>query len=162
AFALSHQADDAAKAAGAANLLVFHDGQILARNTDAVGLEQSLKEAGLKGKKAVLVGTGGAARGAVLALDRLGGAETPILGSDAATAKNLADALSPQVKAALHPGALADWRKAADGAALLLNASSAGMGKNPQLELALDALPKTALVCDIVYSPLETPLLKQA
>jgi shikimate dehydrogenase len=56
----------------------------------------------------------------------------------------------------------AEWAKAARGAALVVNATSAGMKGAQSLDIALDALPKSAAVCDIVYNPLETPLLKRA
>jgi shikimate dehydrogenase len=58
-----------------------------------------------------------------------------------------------------------DWDKrndALDGAALLVNTTSQGMVGYPPLDIALDALPKTAMVSDIVYNPLETPLLAVA
>ena len=50
----------------------------------------------------------------------------------------------------------------AGGAALVVNSTSAGMAGNPPLEIDLDALPNSAAVCDIVYNPLETQLLKDA
>ena len=71
AFALAHSCDAAAKAAGAANLLVFHrDGRIEGRNTDTTGLTESVRETmgSLQGGTIVLLGAGGAARGAVLSL----------------------------------------------------------------------------------------------
>ncbi len=162
AFAIAHVADDAARAAGAANLLLFTEKGIEARNTDALGLSQSLKDVALKGKRAVMIGTGGAARGAILALDALGASHVAVLGRNAARANTLCSTLQPQVKITLIPGGFEDWAAQAKDAALLLNASAAGMGSNPGLPLDLAALPATAMVCDIVYSPLETQLLKDA
>ena len=52
--------------------------------------------------------------------------------------------------------------KALEGAALLVNTTSQGMVGNLPLDLSLDALPRTADVCDIIYIPGETPLLKAA
>ncbi len=52
--------------------------------------------------------------------------------------------------------------EALDGASLLVNATNQGMVGEPPLDLSLDRLPKRALVSDIVYVPLETPLLKAA
>jgi shikimate dehydrogenase len=166
AFALADFCDAAAKAAGAVNLLVFHqDGRLEGRNTDAVGLTQSLRENlgdGLKGKSAVLLGAGGAARGAVLALAELGTSTIYILNRHPARAQGLCDALEPLVTAKLFPGGLDYWDDVAGHAALALNTTSAGMkGKDP-LALRLDALPKDAAVCDIVYNPLQTTLLKDA
>jgi shikimate dehydrogenase len=166
AFALADFCDAPARAAGAVNLLIFHpDGRIEGRNTDAVGLRESLREKlgeSLAGKKAVLLGAGGGARGAVLALDALGVTDIHILNRHADRAQNLSNALAPMVKTKLLPGGLDAWDGAAGDAALLVNATSAGMTGKPPLVLALDRLPVTAAVCDIVYNPLETELLANA
>ena len=164
AYAVAHSVDAAAKAAGAVNLLVFRDGKMEGRNTDSLGLAESLREeiGALAGKSVVLLGAGGAARGAILALDMLGAANIHLLNRDSKKAATLAAALAPQVKARIEPGALDDWAKAAAEAALLVNSTSAGMTGNPPLDIDLGALPKAAAVCDIVYSPLQTPLLKDA
>jgi shikimate dehydrogenase len=164
AFALAHKVDDAARAAGAANLLVFREDGIEGRNTDALGLAESLRESigALEGKSVVLLGAGGAARGAILALEMLGAGKIHLLNRDAHRAKTLASSLSRQVRAPVEPGGLGDWRTVAGDAALVVNSTSAGMGAIPPLELDLSLLPKSAAVCDIVYSPLETKLLKDA
>ena len=164
AFAIAHSVDAAAKAAGAVNLLVFRDGRMEGRNTDSRGLAESLREeiGALDGKTVLLLGAGGAARGAILALDMLGAGSIHLLNRDSKKAASLASALTPQVKAKIEPGALADWSKAAGDAALVVNSTSAGMTGNPPLEIDLDALPNSAAVCDIVYNPLETPLLRNA
>jgi shikimate dehydrogenase len=54
------------------------------------------------------------------------------------------------------------WPAATGDAALIVNATSAGMKGVPDLALSLDGLPRDAAVCDIVYNPLETDLLKRA
>ena len=165
AFAIAHRLDVAAKASGAVNQLVFHDnGTIEGMNTDAPGLAASLREAGLSlpGKPVILLGAGGAARAAILALDALGAGEIRILNRDPHRASVLASALSPACRATLVPMALADWRKVAGDAALAINTTSAGMKDTPSPDLALEALPTAAAVCDIVYNPLETGLLKKA
>jgi len=164
AFAIAHRADQAAKSAGAANLLIFHDREIEARNSDSIGLAESLREniGALQGASAVLLGAGGAARGATLALEMLGAGKIHLLNRDSRRAGILAASLAPQVKAAIEPGALGDWSAVASGAALLVNSTSAGMGANPPLDIDLSRLPQSAAVCDIVYNPLETKLLKDA
>jgi shikimate dehydrogenase len=164
AFALAHHTDDAARVAGAANLLIFREREIEARNTDSIGLAESLRETigALDGKTAVLLGAGGAARGAVLALQMLGAGKIHLLNRDAGRARTLAAALAPHVKMTISPGALDDWKNCAGDAALLVNSTSAGMSANPPLDIDLAALPKSAAVCDIVYNPLETKLLKDA
>ena len=165
AFAIAHRVDGAAKAAGAANQLVFHeDGTIEGLNTDAPGLAASLREADvfLSGKPVILLGAGGAARAAVLALNDLGAGEIRILNRDLHRIEVLVSNLSPSSKATLVPMVLADWRKVAGDAGLAINTTSAGMKNTPSLDLELGVLPKDAAVCDIVYNPLETELLKKA
>jgi shikimate dehydrogenase len=163
AFALAHEVDDAARAAGAVNLLRFHEGRILGRNTDAPGLAASLTESlgstFVRGKPAVVLGAGGAARAVVLALSELGAAEIRIVNRDPHRAATLAGTMKPFAKAKLT---VATWPAAADAAALLVNATSAGMNGNAALDISLEALPSEAAVCDIVYNPLETDLLKLA
>jgi shikimate dehydrogenase len=165
AFALTHYCDAPAMAAGAANLLIFHDdGRIEGRNTDMVGLTSSLTESigALTGKNVVLLGAGGAARGAVLALNALAAAKVHILNRHADKAGALARALQPLVKCELAPGGFEDWAAVAGDAGLLINATSAGMKSIAPLALDLAALNPGAAVLDIVYNPLETELLKQA
>jgi shikimate dehydrogenase len=164
AFALAHRNDAAALAAGASNLLVFTENGIEGRNTDSLGLAESLRETigELGGKTVVLLGAGGAARGAILALEMLGAGKIHLLNRDVHRAKTLTSSLAPQVKGHLVPGGLDDWNSVAGDAVLAVNSTSAGMGKNPPLAIDLGALNKSAAVCDIVYSPLETQLLKDA
>ena len=164
AFAIAHRVDTAAKSAGAANLLVFHGREIEARNTDSIGLAESLKEniGTLSGGSVVLLGAGGAARGAILALEMLGAGRIHLLNRDPKRAQTLAASLAREVKAAVEPGSLGDWSKVAAGTVLVVNSTSAGMGTNPPLDIDLSALPKSAAVCDIVYNPLQTKLLKDA
>lgn len=165
AFAIAHRVNAVAKAAGAVNQLIFHeDGTIEGLNTDAPGLAASLHEASvsLVGKPAILLGAGGAARAAVLALAELGASEIRILNRDKHRAEVLVSSLSSSCEADLVPMELTDWRKIAGDAALAINTTGAGMKDTPSLDLHLEALPKTATVCDIVYNPLETGLLKRA
>jgi shikimate dehydrogenase len=92
----------------------------------------------------------------------LGAAKIHLLNRDPHRAKTLAASLAPLVKAEVEPGGLSDWDKVAGDAALIVNSTSAGMGANPPLDIDLAVLPKDAAVCDIVYNPLETKLLKDA
>lgn len=166
AFALAERLDPAARITGAVNLLVFRDDHIEGRNTDVVGLAESLVEVlgreGLRGKSVALTGAGGAARAAVAALDNLGVAEIRLIARNSARTETLCRDLKPSVLAVLQPFAWSDWRAAGAGIALLVNATSAGLRGRPALDLPLDPVPKSAAVCDIVYNPLETPLLAAA
>jgi shikimate dehydrogenase len=166
AFKLAQKHDKAAEICEAVNLLLFRDGGMEGRNTDHVGLRKSLEEAlgehSLRGKNIVLLGAGGAARGALLALDEMGVAQIHILNRHQARADSLAHTLALKVKAMLLPGPMSGWASIAGEAALVVNSSSAGMTGNDPLELDLAPLPRVAAVCDIVYNPLETELLKNA
>ncbi len=165
AFALAHELDASALAAGAVNLLLFRaDGRIEGRNTDAGGLAASLQEAlgknALAGKSAVLLGAGGAARAAVLALADV--RDIRIVTRDVKRGETLARELSAKIKTPLKTFAWDRWSAAAKDASLLVNATSAGMTGAQALDLPLDPLPVNAAVCDLVYNPLETDLLRRA
>lgn len=165
AFALAGKLDDAARTAGAVNLLIFgEDGTLEGRNTDAQGLAESLRAANviLSNAPAILLGAGGAARAAVLALDKIGAGEIRILNRHPDRATALASALAPFVRAKLKPVAWCDWAGAAPDAGIVVNATSAGMKGQPALELSLDPLAADAAVCDLIYNPLETDLLARA
>lgn len=176
AFAIAEEPKMAAKIASAANLLAFGtDGRIHADNTDGFGLQHSLRQElgnSWGGKRVVLLGAGGAARGGVLALNALRVTEIHILNRNAERAEILASNLSTALRAVQEPhhiptpmitgGGMGNWEVAARGAALVVNTTSAGMKGSAPLDLDLTALPKSAAVCDIVYNPLETDLLKRA
>ena len=166
AFALAERCDNAAEIAGAANLLLFGENGIEARNTDAAGLRASLDETlgagALKGRSAVIWGAGGMARAAVCALSDLGVSEIRILNRNPARAENLRAALMARTAAKLVCAGLEDWGRAGRDAGLLVHATSAGMNGAPSLDLPLDVLPGDAAVFDAVYNPLETRLLAQA
>jgi shikimate dehydrogenase len=164
AFALAGSNDDAARLVGATNLLVFGADGTHGFNTDFYGLMESLREniGVLTDKTAILLGAGGAARGAILALDMLGAHTIHLLNRNPDRAEALMIALSPSIDAELVPGGLSDWNDVAFDAALVVNATAAGMGTNPPLAIDLSLLLPDAAVCDIVYHPLETQLLKDA
>ena len=156
-------ADAAAQAAGAANLLIFHgDGRIEGRNTDSVGLAESLREDlgadALKGQVAVLLGAGGAARGAVLALDDAGRGEIRIAQSRSAAApKRWPQRWRRRSRPSWSASTLEDWTKAAADAALVVNATSAGMKGTPPLDIDLDRAaerrPRSATSSTIRWKP---------
>ena len=166
AFKLADTRDKPAQITGAVNLLIFGNDRIEGRNTDHLGLKKSLEESldenALAGKTVVLLGAGGAARAAILALSEIGAAQIHILNRHQARAEILARALALSVKTRLVPGPLAAFASIAGEAALLINCTSAGMTGNEKLPIDLSPLPVAAAVCDIVYNPLETALLKDA
>ena len=162
----------AAMITGAVNLLVFHEnGLTEGKNTDAFGLSASLAESlgehALTGKTAVILGAGGAARAAALAVnDPLKAKPIYVLGRKAIQVERLVAHLmrwtSGKNKTDYRAGMLDDWKDIAKQTDLLINATTAGMGTNDPLDIDLSALNQSAAVCDIVYKPLETPLLKDA
>ena len=166
AFALADRADAAARAAGAANLLVFGDSAIDVRNTDIEGLTASLSESlgadALRGQSVAILGAGGAARGAILALNQLGAREIRVVTRNYTRADAVVAQLRAAVPAQLVSTLWSDWPRAAENITLLLNASGGGLAGAAALEISLDPLPAGAAVCDIVYNPLETRLLKDA
>lgn len=163
--ALPHLADidRPARRIGAVNTIVVRaDGTLAGSNTDAFGFLENLKAGAPDWRPgagpAIMIGAGGAARAVGVALIDAGMPEIRILNRTRARAEALAEQLGGNCRAL-------DWDgrgKALEGAALLVNTSSLGMTGQPPLDLALDALPKAAVVNDIVYVPLETPLLAAA
>lgn len=152
-------ASPAAKAAGAANMLTFSAEGPYADNSDVGGFAAALSDvlkAGERPRRAVVLGAGGAARGIVVALKGLGLEEIAVANRTPDKAARLAADLG---------AATAPWEKRAErlaAADVLVNTTSLGMAGEPSLELSLDLLPETAIVADIVYRPLETPLLAAA
>jgi shikimate dehydrogenase len=152
-----------ARRIGAVNTVrVRADGSLYGWNTDIEGFSQSLAAAlpgwSLAGKPAAVIGAGGAARAVVAALTGLGATEIRLVNRTTARAEELARALGGPIRAL-------PWEhrsRALEGAGLLVNATTLGMAGQPPLEIELAALPRTAPVSDIVYVPLETPLLAAA
>ncbi len=163
ALALADQADQAARSAGAANVLVFgDDGRIDARNTDGIGVIAALAEQApsldLSNASVVVVGAGGAARGAVLALLAAGAPEVLIVNRTVERAEALAASFGPPVRGM----GLDRIEAAVQSAGLLLNATSGGMNDRHHLDLPLQAAPPALVVMDMVYKPLRTSLLRHA
>ncbi|MFL5237326.1 MAG: shikimate dehydrogenase [Rhizomicrobium sp.] len=167
AYAFGDSVDEIARKTGAANLLVFQsDGTIHARNTDVDGMSASLTEEigadRIQDGSVVVLGAGGAARAAVLALDRFGVRQIRILNRDSARATKLATDLGSLVRVELTALPWNEWKTAASLTVLLVNATSGGMAGSEPLDLLPEALPASAAVYDLVYNPLETELVKQA
>lgn len=163
AFALCDRADESAKRAGAANTLVFTPaGEIHGSNTDGFGFIEALK-AGVPGfdarrGPAVVLGAGGSARAVVQALIAAGAPEIRLVNRTPERAERLAAELGGPIRRL----AWADGARCLEGAVLLVNTTMLGMKGQPPLQLDLAALPEGAAVNDIVYVPLETPLLGTA
>jgi shikimate dehydrogenase len=163
ALELADEASAAARAIGAANTIGFDaEGRIFADNTDSYGFTENLCE-GAPGwdpaaGPALVLGAGGAARAVIHALLEAGAPTIRL----ANRSQNKAEALAAHFGPRVEPVAWAGRDGATGGAATIVNTTSLGMTGNPPLQLALDDAPATALVTDIVYAPLETPLLAAA
>ncbi len=152
--------DQVARRIGAVNTVLRVDGNLLGTNTDAYGFITSLREgAGELAPylpRVVVIGAGGAARAALVALKDAGAGSITIVNRTEARAKKLAEEFGAQAMP------WANRASALKGASLLVNTSSLGMQGKEKLDLPLGALPAGALVHDIVYAPLDTALLKEA
>jgi shikimate dehydrogenase len=165
AFALVDVLTPRAKQIGAVNTLAFDaEGRLTGDNTDAPGfiahLDQSLGAdwGERSGGTALVLGAGGAARAIVVGLLERGVGRVRIANRTRARADALV-ALEPERVSTL------DWAElsaALPGTGLLVNTTSLGMAGHGALDLDLTPLPATAAVADIVYVPLETPLLAAA
>lgn len=154
--------DPLARRIGAVNTLVFRDGRIDGSNTDAFGFIENLRRGAPNWRAdagpALVLGAGGAARAVAVALLDAGAPEVRVANRTEVRAEALADALGNALQ-------IVPWNRRAEAltdAALVVNTTSLGMTGQPALDLPLDNLPPTALVTDIVYTPLETDLLARA
>jgi shikimate dehydrogenase len=163
ALTAADRADAAATEIGAANTLWLDArGLLHATNTDAYGFMTHLSAvapAWNKDKRPVVVlGAGGAARAILHGLIEAGAAKILLANRTEERAKALAKGFGPRVSVIYWE----DRNRALGGCGLLVNATSLGMTRKPPLDIDLSALPADAIVADIVYSPLETPLLAAA
>ncbi len=168
AMAYMDELDPLARRMGAMNLVVVGaDGRLTGFNTDGFGFWQSLIDAQpqfrAEAGPVVVLGAGGAARSVVLSLLERGAPRVRLLNRTAEKAQRLAAELGGAgAHGVIDVLPWSEREAALEGCALLVNTTSLGMQDQPALALRLDALPRNALVCDVIYVPLETSLLKQA
>ena len=164
ALGLCVRVSEAARRIGAVNTIVVgEDGALEGSNTDGFGFLEHLRASQPSFRPesgpAVLLGAGGAARAIAVALLDAGVPELRLANRTGARGAALASDLGPRVR-------LVDWADRAAalaGAALLVNSTTLGHdAAKPSLDLDLAQLPRQAVVYDIVYVPLETPLLAAA
>jgi shikimate dehydrogenase len=161
ALALADEASFRARAAEAANVLVFReDGSVLADNTDGLGMLAAFAEQAPgfdpKAGPVVVLGAGGAARGAAAAFVEAGCPQVRIVNRTLGRAQEIAETLGA---VALPLAAAGD---AFEGAIAVVNATSAGLSGAPALEVPLEATPPGVVIMDMVYKPLKTEFLAQA
>jgi shikimate dehydrogenase len=153
---------DDAEVLGAVNCVVPVDGELVGHNTDGPGFMASVLAGGttVEGARCVVLGAGGAARAISLALARSGAAEVAVVNRTTARAEQAVAPLGA-VGRVVDPTEVAGPLAAAD---IVVNATTVGMGTPGPDDLPVDPAPLHAgqLVVDIVYQPLETPLLSAA
>ncbi|MBD9653051.1 shikimate dehydrogenase [Ensifer sp. ENS09] len=158
---LADQPDELSQELGAANTLWVQDGKVHATNTDGRGFVANLDERASgwdKTSTAVILGAGGASRAIIQAVRDRGIKTIHVVNRTVERAQELADRFGPAVEA--HPmGALKD---AMTGAGLFINTTSLGMDGSEAPAIDFGVMASSAIVTDIVYVPLKTPMLAQA
>lgn len=161
AYRLADSPNEVAEELGAANTIWMEEGRLHATNTDGYGFVSNLDERHPgwdKADRAVVFGAGGASRAVVQSLRDRGIGEIHILNRTVERAQELADRFGARVFS--HPqGAL---HEVMQGAGLFVNTTSLGMDGTEAPELDFSPLAENAVVTDIVYVPLITPILQMA
>lgn len=172
-LSLLNKVDKVASRIGAVNTIVKRDDKLVGYNTDTSGFIRALEEDGgfvPGGKRVVLLGAGGAARAVSFALVDAGARSLVILNRSIERGRELALDLKWDLKVSDTEVVALSWKDgmtltALSECDLLVNCTSVGMknsaseGKSP---LSIAMIPKRALVYDVVYNPIETPLIVAA
>jgi shikimate dehydrogenase len=162
AFRLCDCVDPVAEEMGAVNTLWLEDGKLQGTNTDGYGFAANLDErhpGWHKVDRAVVLGAGGASRAVVQALRNRGIREIHVVNRTPVRAQELADRFGSTV----HAHALSALEEVMAGAGLFVNTTSLGMDNaDDPFHVEFSSMKRGALVTDIVYVPLETPILRQA
>jgi shikimate dehydrogenase len=155
-------ADEATQRLGVVNTVFVSGGRVWGTSTDGEGflanLRASLATWSARGQRIVMLGAGGAARAIAGALLDEKCAELVVVNRS----RNRAEDLCRHFAGPIRVAGWDDSAKELAAAALLVNATSLGMTGQPPLVIDLDGLPRHALVADIVYTPLETALIRSA
>jgi shikimate dehydrogenase len=150
------------RALGVANTLWLENGKLHGDNTDVAGflshLDDSISGWDKRTKHAVVLGAGGAARSIVYGLHQRGVEKISIVNRS----RERAEQLVKEIKIESNIASFDQVESLISSADLLVNTTSLGMNGQPPLEIDLKNLKQGAAVCDIVYVPLETDLLRQA
>lgn len=161
-FDLVTPADNSTERLGAVNTVYLRDGKVLGTNTDGEGFLNNLRSAvpglTLANARAVVLGAGGASLAVVNTLLEQGASEVAVANRTRDKAEQLRRRFGNRVT-------VIDWAEATDHlceCSLLVNTTSLGMKGQPELTIDLSRLSRTAIVTDIVYTPLRTKLLSDA
>ncbi|MBX9758368.1 MAG: shikimate dehydrogenase [Beijerinckiaceae bacterium] len=163
AMAIVDDVDETARRIGAISCIaVGPTGKLYGTNNDCYGFIENVLEAqpGFRADvgPVAVIGAGGGARAVVWALAQRGAKEIRLVNRTLARAQRIEAEFGAPVRAI-------PWEERGEALAdvvMVANATSQGMVGMAPLDLPLDRLPKSALVTDIIYTPLETPLLREA
>jgi shikimate dehydrogenase len=162
AYAVADETLPAARAAGAANTLWYEGDRLVAHNTDGIGFVNNVRAVAsslaLDGAVVSVLGAGGSARGISYALLQAGAREIRIFNRT----RDRADALARDLGARVRAFDWGERNSGARGATLLVNTTPLGMAHTDPLDIDVRVLARSCVVADIVYVPLETPLLAAA
>lgn len=163
AFKAADDVTEDARKLGVSNCLFKRQGKLIAHNTDMEGfaapLLKEIHPNSLSQKSVLVIGAGGASRAVIGALLSLGIREICLINRSDDKAIAIVDMVNvPSLYQ--HP-----WERRAEvigRSNLIINASAGGMSGKPALDIKLDNAPDDAFVYDLIYTPMETPLLKAA
>ncbi|MDS7598258.1 shikimate dehydrogenase [Agrobacterium tumefaciens] len=161
AFKLADKPDLLAEELGAANTIWVEDGKLCATNTDGYGFVSNLDDRHPgwdKARSAVVLGAGGGSRAIIQSLRNRGIAEIHVLNRTEERARELADRFGKQVFA--H--SMQALPEVMQGAGLFVNTTSLGMDGTAAPDFDFSPMANGAVVTDIVYVPLKTPILRMA
>ncbi len=165
-MALCDETDELARTIGAVNTVYFENNRLVGTNTDWFGFLANLDAEAPGWDKdpgpAIVLGAGGAARGVVAGLAQRGFSSIRILNRTSDRAQSLATELGTALGVAIHGYGLDRFADFAPETGLVVNTSTIGMHGSRFEHLQMNLLRPKALVADIVYTPLVTPLLADA
>lgn len=166
-FKFLDEVDEHAIDIGAVNTIVNREGRLFGYNTDGAGYVLSLRKETLfrpGGKKAVIIGSGGAARSILYSILGLSPSSVVLVNRTVKRADALAKEFAPRFSAPIETAPLekAVMEKVLVDADLVVNTTSIGMMGKGELDLPLNVLHPKAVVSDIVYRPLKTGFIKAA
>lgn len=162
AFRAAAFREGSAEAVGAANTLWLENGRLCAANTDTYGymtyLTAEAEDWSRRDAPVAILGAGGAARAIIYGFLQAGVSEIRLFNRSAARAEALARDFGPRVK----PMPWEDRSRAATESAVLVNTTAAGLKGEGALEMDFSDFHPDCIISDIVYVPLETPLIREA
>ncbi|MDO8611199.1 MAG: shikimate dehydrogenase [Dehalococcoidia bacterium] len=168
---LMDKTDELARRVGAVNTIVNREGRLHGHNTDVGGFLRALREDGgfdPAGARVLVAGAGGAARAVVIALIDAGAAAVTVINRTFPRAGRLVQELQPHAaETELHalPDVHASWAASVLSCRLLINCTSVGMAGTQEEKgspVPIDLIPAGALIFDLIYRPIQTPLMAAA